>query len=191
MSAAADEVMAALADPTRWRVLNLLAERGEGTATTLAGELPVSRVAVVKHLAVLDRAGLVEGAPPGPRGLLPRAARAPGGGGALDGRARLAVGPAPGRPQAPGRGREAWPFQALLPPRCDEARDVPSRPTQRRRLPAGRVYDDGPCSSTTPPPADEHDALTDQPIELADFAPFEIAPEAYDADVARLEPFNR
>ncbi|HEX5900743.1 MAG TPA: metalloregulator ArsR/SmtB family transcription factor, partial [Solirubrobacteraceae bacterium] len=49
-------------DPTRWRVLNLLAERGEGTATTLAGELPVSRVAVVKHLAILDRAGLVHGA---------------------------------------------------------------------------------------------------------------------------------
>ena len=55
----APEVLAALADPTRWRVLSLLAERGEGTATTLAGELPVSRVAVVKHLAVLDRAGLV------------------------------------------------------------------------------------------------------------------------------------
>jgi DNA-binding transcriptional ArsR family regulator len=55
------EVFAALADPTRWRVLTLLAERGEGTATVLAGELPVSRVAVVKHLAVLDRAGLVEG----------------------------------------------------------------------------------------------------------------------------------
>ena len=61
MSAPADGVFAALADPTRWRVLNLLAERGEGTATSLAGELPVSRVAVVKHLAVLDRAGLVEG----------------------------------------------------------------------------------------------------------------------------------
>jgi DNA-binding transcriptional ArsR family regulator len=60
MSAVADEVMAALADPTRWRVLNLLAERGDGTATTLAGELPVSRVAVVKHLAVLERAGLVD-----------------------------------------------------------------------------------------------------------------------------------
>ena len=59
MSAPADDVFAALADPTRWRVLSLLAERGEGTATTLAGELPVSRVAVVKHLAVLDRAGLV------------------------------------------------------------------------------------------------------------------------------------
>jgi DNA-binding transcriptional ArsR family regulator len=54
------EVFAALADPTRWRVLSLLAERGEATATTLAGDLPVSRVAVVKHLAVLDRAGLVE-----------------------------------------------------------------------------------------------------------------------------------
>jgi DNA-binding transcriptional ArsR family regulator len=61
MAAPADEVLAALADPTRWRVLTLLAERGSGTATTLAGELPVSRVAVVKHLAVLDRAGLVEG----------------------------------------------------------------------------------------------------------------------------------
>jgi DNA-binding transcriptional ArsR family regulator len=56
----ADDVLAALADPTRWRVLSLLAERGEGTATTLARELPVSRPAVIKHLAVLDRAGLVE-----------------------------------------------------------------------------------------------------------------------------------
>ena len=60
-AAAPEEVFAALADPTRWRVLTLLAERGDGTATTLAGELPVSRPAVVKHLAVLDRAGLVEG----------------------------------------------------------------------------------------------------------------------------------
>ena len=42
-------------------MLNLIADRGEGTATSLAGELPVSRVAVVKHLAVLDRAGLVTG----------------------------------------------------------------------------------------------------------------------------------
>jgi DNA-binding transcriptional ArsR family regulator len=54
------EVFAALADPTRWRVLSLLAERGEATATTLAGDLPVSRVAVIKHLVVLDRAGLVQ-----------------------------------------------------------------------------------------------------------------------------------
>ena len=59
-AAPAPEVFAALADPTRWQVLSLVAEGREPTATTLAGELPVSRVAVVKHLGVLDRAGLVE-----------------------------------------------------------------------------------------------------------------------------------
>jgi DNA-binding transcriptional ArsR family regulator len=52
-------VFAALADPTRWRLLGMLAQQGEATATTLAAELPVSRPAVIKHLAVLDRAGLV------------------------------------------------------------------------------------------------------------------------------------
>ena len=55
-----DAVLAALADPMRRRVLATLAERGEATATTLATVLPVSRQAVVKHLNVLDRAGLVE-----------------------------------------------------------------------------------------------------------------------------------
>jgi DNA-binding transcriptional ArsR family regulator len=56
----ADDVFAALADPTRRRILDALATQGEATATTLARELPVSRQAVVKHLIVLDRAGLVE-----------------------------------------------------------------------------------------------------------------------------------
>jgi DNA-binding transcriptional ArsR family regulator len=56
-----DEVLAALADPTRRRLLDALAAHGEATATTLAAELPVSRQAIVKHLAVLDRARLVEG----------------------------------------------------------------------------------------------------------------------------------
>jgi DNA-binding transcriptional ArsR family regulator len=56
----AQAVIVALADPTRRQVLDLLAEHGDGTATTLAGELPVSRPAVIKHLGVLDRAGLVE-----------------------------------------------------------------------------------------------------------------------------------
>jgi DNA-binding transcriptional ArsR family regulator len=55
-----EDVFTALADPTRRRVLDLLATRGGGTATTLAAELPVSRPAVIKHLAVLDRAQLVE-----------------------------------------------------------------------------------------------------------------------------------
>ena len=57
----AGEVFVALAEPTRWRLLGLIASRGGGTATTLAGEVMISRPAVVKHLAVLDRAGLVEG----------------------------------------------------------------------------------------------------------------------------------
>lgn len=56
-----DGVLVALADPTRRHVLDLLAAQGEATATTLAERLPVSRQAVVKHLAVLDAAGLVSG----------------------------------------------------------------------------------------------------------------------------------
>ncbi|MEU5190128.1 metalloregulator ArsR/SmtB family transcription factor [Streptomyces klenkii] len=56
---AVDTVLAALADPTRRQLLELLAAKGEATATTLAQHLPVSRQAVVKHLAVLDAAGLV------------------------------------------------------------------------------------------------------------------------------------
>jgi DNA-binding transcriptional ArsR family regulator len=57
----ADEVFVALADPTRRRLLDVLAARGEASATALAARLPVSRQAIVKHLAVLDRAGLVQG----------------------------------------------------------------------------------------------------------------------------------
>ena len=36
-----------------------MAEAGEGTATSLAAALPVSRPAVIKHLAALEKAGLV------------------------------------------------------------------------------------------------------------------------------------
>jgi DNA-binding transcriptional ArsR family regulator len=57
----ADELWAAVADPTRRRLLDALLAQGEATATMLAGELPVTRQAVAKHLAVLDRAGLIEG----------------------------------------------------------------------------------------------------------------------------------
>ena len=56
-----DELWAAVADPTRRRLLSDLLARGEATATTLAAELPVTRQAVTKQLGVLDRAGLVEG----------------------------------------------------------------------------------------------------------------------------------
>jgi DNA-binding transcriptional ArsR family regulator len=58
-SALVDEVLAALADPMRRRLLDVLGSRGAATATVLAGHLPVTRQAVVKHLAVLERAGLV------------------------------------------------------------------------------------------------------------------------------------
>ena len=59
MDQAPDAVFAALADPTRRRVLRLVAERGPASATLLERDLPVTRQAIVKHLAVLNRAGLV------------------------------------------------------------------------------------------------------------------------------------
>jgi ArsR family transcriptional regulator, cadmium/lead-responsive transcriptional repressor len=55
-----DQLWAAVAEPTRRRLLDALLAHGEATATTLAGELPVTRQAVAKHLAVLERAGLVD-----------------------------------------------------------------------------------------------------------------------------------
>jgi DNA-binding transcriptional ArsR family regulator len=54
-----EAVLVALADPTRRQVLDVLVEAGQASATTLAGRLPVSRQAVVKHLHVLQAAGLV------------------------------------------------------------------------------------------------------------------------------------
>jgi DNA-binding transcriptional ArsR family regulator len=59
--AAPDAVFAALADPTRRQVLRLVAERGPTSATLLEPELPVTRQAIVKHLVVLNRAGLISG----------------------------------------------------------------------------------------------------------------------------------
>ena len=52
-------VFEALADPTRREVVRRLAQQGPATATELAGELPVTRQAVAKHLATLAEAGLV------------------------------------------------------------------------------------------------------------------------------------
>src|SRR4029453_1994956 len=56
----ADELWAAVADPTRRKLLDALLAHGEATATTLAGDVPVTRQAVAKHLSVLERAGLVD-----------------------------------------------------------------------------------------------------------------------------------
>jgi|SRR5688572_19064919 DNA-binding transcriptional ArsR family regulator len=60
MTEGVDEVLAALADPTRRQLLDALAARGAATATTLATDVPVTRQAIVKHLTVLHRAGLVD-----------------------------------------------------------------------------------------------------------------------------------
>jgi DNA-binding transcriptional ArsR family regulator len=60
-----DQVLAAMADPTRRRLLAVLAADGPATASTLADGLPISRQAVAKHLAVLRLAGLVTSAKQG------------------------------------------------------------------------------------------------------------------------------
>jgi ArsR family transcriptional regulator, cadmium/lead-responsive transcriptional repressor len=54
-----DPVFSALSDPTRRAVIQRLSEDGPVTLAELAGELPVTRQAVAKHLAQLEGAGLV------------------------------------------------------------------------------------------------------------------------------------
>ena len=56
-----DELWSAIGDPTRRQMLDLLLAAGWATSTSLSANLPVSRQAVAKHLAVLDRVGLVHG----------------------------------------------------------------------------------------------------------------------------------
>jgi len=54
-----DGLWAAIADPSRRRVLDLLVQQGEATASSLAGQVPFTRQAVSKHLVVLEEVGLV------------------------------------------------------------------------------------------------------------------------------------
>jgi DNA-binding transcriptional ArsR family regulator len=56
-----DRVLAALADPTRRRLLEALSEQPPCSATVLVAraQVPVTRQAVVKHLVVLRESGLV------------------------------------------------------------------------------------------------------------------------------------
>ncbi len=53
-----DVVFGALSDPTRRRLLERLVHDGPQTATCLAGDSPLTRQAVVKHLQALVEAGL-------------------------------------------------------------------------------------------------------------------------------------
>jgi len=57
LKAAAAQIAAALADPTRSSIVRLLVE-GERSVGEIAERLPVSRPAVSKHLRVLESAGL-------------------------------------------------------------------------------------------------------------------------------------
>jgi DNA-binding transcriptional ArsR family regulator len=57
----AGAVFAALADPTRRRVVHELSKDGPLTATQLAKRIPVTRQAIAKHFAALADAGLAAG----------------------------------------------------------------------------------------------------------------------------------
>ncbi|WP_435205866.1 ArsR/SmtB family transcription factor [Micromonospora sp. bgisy143] len=66
MTTAADDALwSAIGDPIRRSMIDLLLSGGPGTATSLSERLPVTRQAVSKHLAVLDRVGLISSAPAG------------------------------------------------------------------------------------------------------------------------------
>ena len=54
-----DEVFKALADPTRRELLDRLFERDGQSLSALEERLPMSRFGVMKHLKVLEEAGLV------------------------------------------------------------------------------------------------------------------------------------
>jgi DNA-binding transcriptional ArsR family regulator len=54
-----DELWSAVGEPSRRQVLDLLVGNGAVSASWLAGQVPFSRQAVAKHLAVLEQAGLV------------------------------------------------------------------------------------------------------------------------------------
>lgn len=53
------DVYSAVADPTRRRLLRMLADGGELPLHEMTARFPVGRTAVSKHLAILKEAGLV------------------------------------------------------------------------------------------------------------------------------------
>lgn len=59
-SGALDTLFGALADPTRRLLVEHLLTKGPATATVLAETTPLTRQAVLKHLQVLEVAGLLD-----------------------------------------------------------------------------------------------------------------------------------
>ena len=102
-----DEVWAAVADPTRRRLLDVLLAHGEATATTLAGELPVTPASGREAPRGPRPSRPRRGPAAGPRGALRRPSGATRRSHSLDGARRGAVGRAAGGDQAHRRVRGA------------------------------------------------------------------------------------
>jgi predicted transcriptional regulator len=63
-----DRLLRAVADPTRRRILRLLSQRPGLTTNEIAGRVAgMTRWGVMKHLALLEEAGLVQSLPDGRR----------------------------------------------------------------------------------------------------------------------------
>jgi DNA-binding transcriptional ArsR family regulator len=77
LEAIAEQVFAALADPTRRAILATLAAGGPATATDLADRLPITRQAIAKHLVLLTDVGLVTAEPGERRRIRYRLSSAP------------------------------------------------------------------------------------------------------------------
>jgi len=55
-----DRTFHALGDPTRRRILAVLAQQGPRTASQLGSPFKISQPSISKHLKVLEKAGLIE-----------------------------------------------------------------------------------------------------------------------------------
>ena len=59
-------MLRAVANPARYRILQLLAERGECQCGPISDELPIAQSTLSQHLKVLREAGLIRGEVAGP-----------------------------------------------------------------------------------------------------------------------------
>lgn len=60
------QLLRALANPVRFRIVQLLAQRSECVTGDLVDELPLAQSTVSEHLKVLQEAGVVQGTVDGP-----------------------------------------------------------------------------------------------------------------------------
>lgn len=60
------DMLRAVANPVRYRILQILAERGECQCGPIGEELPIAQSTLSQHLKVLREAGLIRGDVAGP-----------------------------------------------------------------------------------------------------------------------------